>query len=114
MGALLIDMVLIGVVLAVLDSDGGVLPVLAIYGAVMWKLKGTTVGGVVCHLKVVRTDNRELDWSTAAIRALSCFLSLALAGLGFVWIALDPNRQAWHDKIAGTVVVRVPQSVSLV
>ena len=114
MGALLIDVILIGFALAVLKSDGVFLLVLAIYGAVMWKLKGTTVGGVICHLKVVRVDSREVDWSTAAIRALGCFLSLALLGLGFIWIALDPNRQAWHDKIAGTVVVRVPQGVPLV
>jgi len=114
MGALFIDMVLIGVALSVLRSDGVFLLALAIYGAVMWKMKGTTVGGVVCHLKVIRVDGREIDWSAAAIRALSCFLSLALAGLGFLWIAFDPNRQAWHDKIAGTVVVRVPQGIPLV
>jgi uncharacterized RDD family membrane protein YckC len=27
---------------------------------------------------------------------------------------VDHERQAWHDKIAGTVVVRVPKGVSLV
>jgi uncharacterized RDD family membrane protein YckC len=114
MAAIFIDMVLIGVALSLVNSDDVFLLILAIYGAVMWKIKGTTVGGVVCHLKVVRADGREIDWSTAVIRALSCFLSLAVAGLGFLWIAFDPNRQAWHDKIAGTVVVRVPQGVPLV
>ena len=114
MAAILIDIVLIGVALSLVNSDDVFLLILAIYGAVMWKIKGTTVGGVVCHLKVVRADGREIDWSTAVIRALSCFLSLAVAGLGFLWIAFDPNRQAWHDKIAGTVVVRVPQGVPLV
>jgi uncharacterized RDD family membrane protein YckC len=114
MAAIFIDMVLVGVALSLLHSDGVFLLVLATYGAIMWKIRGTTVGGVVCHLKVVRVDGREIDWSTSVIRALSCFLSLALAGLGFLWIAFDPNRQAWHDKIAGTVVVRVPQGVPLV
>jgi uncharacterized RDD family membrane protein YckC len=37
-----------------------------------------------------------------------------VAGLGFFWIAFDHERQAWHDKIAGTVVVRVPKTVPLV
>jgi uncharacterized RDD family membrane protein YckC len=114
MGALFIDMILVGVALAVLNSDGVFVLALVIYGAVMWKLKGTTVGGIVCNLKVVRVDGREVDWTTAVIRGLSCFLSLAFVGLGFVWIAFDPNRQAWHDKIAGTLVVRMPQGVSLV
>ncbi|HEY5809959.1 MAG TPA: RDD family protein [Povalibacter sp.] len=113
MGALLIDVVLIGVALAVVQPENVFLLALGVYGAVMWKLKGTTVGGIVCNLKVVRLDGREIDWSTAAVRALSCFLSLAALGLGFMWIGFDRGRQAWHDKIAGTAVVRVPQGVSL-
>jgi uncharacterized RDD family membrane protein YckC len=65
-------------------------------------------------LKVVRIDQRELDWATAIVRALGCFLSLAVGGFGFVWVAFDDEKQSWHDKIAGTTVVRVPKGVSLV
>ena len=112
--ALLIDGVIVGVVFNVLDHHTRLqLLALAAYGAIMWKLKGTTVGGIVCNLKIVRIDGREIDWSTAIVRALGCFLSLIVCGLGFIWIAFDPGRQAWHDKIAGTAVVRVPQGVSL-
>jgi uncharacterized RDD family membrane protein YckC len=112
--ALLIDTILVGVVFNVLDHHTKLqLIALAAYGAIMWKLKGTTVGGIVCNLRIVRTDGREIDWSTAIVRALGCFLSLIVCGLGFIWIAFDPGRQAWHDKIAGTAVVRVPQGVSL-
>jgi uncharacterized RDD family membrane protein YckC len=114
MAALLIDVLLVGVLLHVLGSHHLELLVLAAYGAVMWKLRGSTVGGIVFDLRVVRLDGREVDWETAIIRALSCFLSLAVAGLGFFWIAIDDNSQAWHDKIAGTVVVRVPKGVPLV
>jgi uncharacterized RDD family membrane protein YckC len=84
---------------------------LAVYGAVMWKLRGSTIGGIVFDLRVVRLDGREVDWSTAIVRALACFLSLAVAGLGFIWIAFDDAKQAWHDKIAGTVVVRLVKGV---
>jgi uncharacterized RDD family membrane protein YckC len=31
-------------------------------------------------------------------------------GLGCLWILKDPERQAWHDKIAGTYVVKVPRN----
>jgi uncharacterized RDD family membrane protein YckC len=55
-----------------------------------------------------------MDWPTAVVRALSCFLSAVVAGLGFLWIAFDGDKQGWHDKIAGTVVVRVPKGRSLV
>jgi uncharacterized RDD family membrane protein YckC len=29
-------------------------------------------------------------------------------GLGFFWIIHDPMAQGWHDKIAGTKVVKIP------
>jgi uncharacterized RDD family membrane protein YckC len=47
------------------------------------------------------------------VRALACFLSLAFIGLGFIWIGFDPEKQGWHDKIAGTVVVKSPKGISL-
>ena len=55
-----------------------------------------------------------MDWVTAVVRALACFLSLIVIGLGFLWIAFDPEKRGWHDKIAGTVVVRLPKGMSLV
>jgi len=114
MAALLIDLILIGIIFGPAGAGALILPGLAAYGAVMWKFKGTTIGGIVCGLRVVRLDDRELDWPTTVVRALGCFLSLAVAGLGFVWVVFDPERQSWHDKIAGTVVVRAPKGASLV
>lgn len=123
MGALFLDIVLVGILCAMLSNflprmhhfdPPHILIPLAIYGAVMWKLRGTTIGGIVCGLKVVRVDNREIDWPTAVVRALGCFLSMAVAGLGFIWMLIDDDRQTWHDKIAGTTVVRVPKGMSLV
>jgi len=114
MGALLLDIVLVGIVLhQIHESTRLELLVLATYGAVMWKLKGSTIGGIICGLQVVRVDGRPIDWPTAIVRALSCFLSLAVVGLGFLWIAIDSDRQSWHDKIAGTAVVRAPKGASL-
>jgi hypothetical protein len=112
--ALLLDFILLGMVLSFMSAGGKFfLLAVASYGAVMWKLKGTTIGGVVCGLKVVRLDDREIDWATAIVRALGCFLSMAVAGLGFLWVAIDDEKQSWHDKIAGTTVLRVPKGVSL-
>jgi uncharacterized RDD family membrane protein YckC len=114
MGALLLDVVLIGILLHQVHERVNVeLLALAAYGAVMWKLKASTIGGIICGLQVVRLDGRPIDWPTAIVRALGCFLSLAVVGLGFIWIAIDSDKQSWHDKIAGTVVVRAPKGASL-
>lgn len=120
LGALAIDVLLVGMVLSLLSSlrtrgfgpnfgGGGILLALAVYGAVLWKLRGATVGGIVCGLQVVRADGRGMDWATVIVRALACFLSLAPLGLGFLWAAFDSDKQTWHDKIAGTVVIRAPK-----
>ena len=120
MTALALDVIIIAIACAILpfiDFDGphkGFLMLLAGYAALMWKLKGSTIGGFICRLQVVRLDGRTIDWPTAVARALGCFLSLVVAGLGFLWIVFDADRQSWHDKIAGTVVVRVPKGASLV
>jgi uncharacterized RDD family membrane protein YckC len=107
--ALLLDTVLVGIVMHVMRaSDDIYLIALAAYGVVMWRVRGSTVGGIIFNLAVVRRDGREMDWGTAVVRALSAFLSLFALGLGFIWIAIDPENRSWHDKIAGTVVVRVP------
>jgi len=115
MAALFLDAVLIGFITGVLHHAFNLeLMLLAIYGAVMWKLRGATLGGIIFDLQVVRLDGRPMDWETAIVRALGCFLSLVIAGLGFIWIAFDASKQAWHDKIAGTVVVRVRKAAATV
>jgi uncharacterized RDD family membrane protein YckC len=112
-GGLLIDCVVAFAALIFLHVGPGILLLLGVYGAIMWKLKGTTIGGIVCGLQVVRLDGRPIDWPTAIVRALSCFLSLFAIGLGFIWVALDEDKQSWHDKVAGTTVV-LTRSTSLV
>ncbi len=112
MAALAIDVILIAVLVAlidVFDHNQFLLLLLAAYGAIMWKLRGTTIGGIVLDLQVVRLDGKPIDWSTAIVRALGCFVSLVVVGLGFFWIAIDDGKQGWHDKIAGTAVVRIPK-----
>lgn len=117
----LLDVILVAIVFGLLEGMlgvfvhfGGSFPLwFAIYHVAMWATKGTTIGGIICGLKVVRLDDRPLDWTVAVVRALSAFLSLAVAGLGFIWAAFDDDKQSWHDKIAGTTIVKVPKGTSL-
>jgi uncharacterized RDD family membrane protein YckC len=82
---------------------------LLLYHVGFWVWKGTTVGGIICNLRVIRTDGAPLQFVDALVRSLTAILSLAVVGLGALWILKDPERQAWHDKIAGTFVVKVPR-----
>ena len=85
-----------------------------IYHVAMWTWKGTTIGGIVCRLKVVRLDGRPLDFGASLVRCLAAFFSAVALGLGFFWVAWSRDRQSWHDMIAGAVIVRVPQSIHLI
>jgi uncharacterized RDD family membrane protein YckC len=114
MAASALDAVLIGILAKITHTGAIILLLYAVYCVALWALKGTTIGGIICGLKVVRLDERKLDWTVAIVRGLGGFLSLFVAGLGFLWVAFDKERQSWHDKIAGTVVVIVPKGTSLV
>jgi uncharacterized RDD family membrane protein YckC len=112
MGAGFLDMVLIMVASALV---GPLFALVAMaYFAGMWAWKGTTVGGIVLNLQVVRVDGQPLNFLAAIVRSLAALFSAAVLFLGFFWIGWDRDKQGWHDKIAGTVVVRLPKAVSLV
>ncbi len=84
-----------------------------VYHVAMWAWKGTTVGGIVVGIKLVRVDGRPVDVGVALVRAaVSIFSALAL-GLGFFWAGWDRGKQSWHDKLAGTVLVKVPKGMAL-
>jgi uncharacterized RDD family membrane protein YckC len=84
------------------------------YFAGMWTWKGTTVGGIVLGLKVVRLDGGPLTFVVALVRALAAAFAVIILFLGFLWIAWDADKQGWHDRIAGTVVLRLPRGTPLV
>jgi uncharacterized RDD family membrane protein YckC len=88
--------------------------VLIAYHAAFWAWKGTTLGGLVCGLKVVRTDGRPLDRSVALVRALAAVFSALPLFLGFFWAGWSAERRSWHDLIAGTLIVKVPRGEPLI
>ncbi len=95
-------------------TDSWATLLLMVYLVGLWTWRGTTIGNIVFGLKIVRTDGQPVTLGVAVVRALASLLSLAVIGLGFFWIAWDREKQAWHDKIAGTLVVRMPRGVSLI
>ena len=114
--AFALDCVLVAIANAVLDWDrheGPFLLLLLAYHIAFWAWKGTTLGGIICGLRVVRTNGGDLRFVDALVRGLSSIFSIAALGIGCFWMLQDPERQMWHDKIAGTLVVRVPRDLVL-
>lgn len=107
-----LDLILVGILCVVLHP---IAPVVALaYFSALWAWKHTTIGGIVVGLKVVRTDGRPLTFPVALVRSLAAAFSIIVLFLGFLWIAWDAEKQGWHDKIAGTHVLKLPRGTPLV
>ena len=78
------------------------------YFAYFWSAQGggQTLGMRVFNLKVIRTDGSALTLTQALIRYVGLFISFVCFAIGVIWVAFDAEKQGWHDKIAGTYVVR--------
>ena len=103
---------MVGLVANALDLEHRehlVLLMIVAYHVAFWLWKATTLGGIICQLRVVRIDGGVLQPLDAVVRGVTAIFSLAAFGLGALWILRDPERQSWHDKVAGTYVVRVPR-----
>jgi uncharacterized RDD family membrane protein YckC len=116
--AFALDAVLVAIAVELLDiggnDGGGWFPmVLLAYHIAFWAWKGTTLGGIICGLRVVRTQGTELRFVDALVRGLGSVFSIVALGIGCFWMLQDAERQMWHDKIAGTLVVKVPRELVL-
>lgn len=72
-----------------------------------WKLKGATPGKMALGIKIIRAkDEDPLSTGQCIGRYFGYFLSAIPIGLGYFWMLWDDKKQTWHDKLAGTLVVR--------
>ncbi len=87
---------------------GYVLPIVATIW--FWLRYKATPGKMAYSLEVVdAATGNTLTTSQAIIRYIAYIPSALALGIGFIWVAFDPKKQGWHDKIAKTVVVKNKQ-----
>lgn len=68
---------------------------------------GQTIGKKALGIKTVdATTGQPIGTGRAVGRFFSYIISGFICDLGFLWALWDPNKQAWHDKIVSTVVVK--------
>ncbi len=72
-----------------------------------WLSSQSTPGKMLFNAKIVdaetggKPSNKQFT-----IRYLGYILGSLALGLGFIWVAFDKRNQGWHDKMAGTIVVK--------
>jgi len=80
----------------------------AAYFTYFWSAagKGQTLGSRALGIRVVKTDGSFLDYPGAFLRYIGFVISCVVFLIGVIWAAFDAQKQGWHDKIAGTYVVK--------
>ncbi len=114
---------------------GCIPPALLLYFFVGFAWKGQTIGASVMQLMVIRSDGHALGVLGAMARVVGLLIyvliasggaivgyafrdnsavaagavggALVVAAFGFIWAAFDRHRRTLHDRIAGTIVVRL-------
>jgi uncharacterized RDD family membrane protein YckC len=72
-----------------------------------WSLYQATPGKMLLSAKIIdaKTGTKPTFFQFL-IRFLAYIVSAIPLMLGFLWIGIDSKKQGWHDKLAGTIVVR--------
>lgn len=95
-----------------LGGGSGLVYVLANYvlpaGAVMafWAYKSATPGKIILGMKIVDAKTLgKLSGGQILGRYLGYYVSTIPLFLGLIWVGFDKQKQGWHDKLAGTLVI---------
>ena len=82
-----------------------VLPAIAVI--VFWIYKQATPGKMAISARIVdAATGRPARTAQLIGRYLAYYVSIIPFFLGLFWVGFDRRKQGWHDKLAGTVVVK--------
>jgi uncharacterized RDD family membrane protein YckC len=88
----------------------GLVALIVGYYLVNWLRSGQTLGMRAWRLRAVSDSGKPLGFKAAALRAGFGVLAWAPAALGVLWLYLDPEHLAIHDRLSKTRVVRLARS----
>ncbi|MDX1353135.1 MAG: RDD family protein [Thiomicrorhabdus sp.] len=82
-----------------------VFPAIAVI--MFWTYKSATPGKMALKLTILDAKTGQKPTTGQfIIRYLGYFVSSIPLFLGLIWVGINKRKQGWHDKMAGTVVVR--------
>ena len=75
-----------------------------------WVERQATPGKLVLGLSIVDAETGGTPtMGRFTLRYVGYLVSALPLGLGYLWAIWDKRKQGWHDKMAGTLVVRRPR-----
>lgn len=88
----------------------GLVAIIAGYYVLNWRRSGQTLGMRAWRIRAVMDSGRRMTWGAALVRAGAGLLAWAPAALGVLWLYLDPEHIALHDRLSKTRVVHLARS----
>jgi len=76
-----------------------------LFFAGFWVHGGQTLGMRAWRLKLVSASGGPVSWSQAVWRFAAAIPSVGLLGIGLLWVLIDRERCAVHDRLSGTRLV---------
>jgi len=74
-----------------------------------WRKNKGTLGMQAWRLSIESFDGTGITFSQATIRVVISVFSWLACGAGFLWILIDKDNLAWHDKLSKTRIVYTPK-----
>jgi len=90
--------------------QAGLVGVIAGYYLLNWTRSGQTLGMRAWHLRAVTDSGKPMPLKAATLRFVFGLLAWAPAALGVLWLYVDPDRLALHDRLSKTRVVHLERS----
>lgn len=76
------------------------------YSGVLQGYLNGTPGKRLMGLRLMADNLKPIGIPRAIARFFATFVSSLVFCLGYIWVGFAERKQGWHDKIAGTVVVK--------
>lgn len=96
-------------VLGAIRFSGMILGAAAFY-IWFWMRTGQTLGMIAWRIKAVKIDGELMSMKQGILRFLLAWPSFCCFGIGYLWLYVDRNGDALHDKFSGTRVIVLSKS----
>lgn len=75
-----------------------------------WTRSGQTLGMIAWRIKTVALDDSLINLRQGLIRYVAAWPSFFLFGIGFLYLYIDGDGDAAHDKLSNSKVILLPKS----
>lgn len=82
-----------------------------VFFAWFWTHGGQTLGMRAWRLRVQNDDGSAISWPQSLLRFIGGLLSCLLLGVGLLWICVDRDKLALHDRFSHSRIVLLPKKL---